>query len=83
MPRVYEKGQVTLPKAAREATGISIGDDLRVEVRAGEIVLRKVPSIFDYRPPRPRRDVELSDQETIEAAHEDRVAEKHGRTAGA
>jgi AbrB family looped-hinge helix DNA binding protein len=79
MLKVYGKGQVTLPKAVRDRVGINEKDQLIVEVRGNEIVLRKAQSIFDHKPPRPRRNVGLTDLETIEVAREEHIREKYGR----
>jgi len=38
---VGERGQVTLPKAVRDALGLAKGSVLRVELDGGRIVLRK------------------------------------------
>jgi antitoxin PrlF len=38
---VAERGQITLPKAVRDALGLSKGTKLKVEVEGGRIVLRK------------------------------------------
>ena len=38
---VAERGQITLPKEAREALGLSKGMKLIVEIERGRIVLRK------------------------------------------
>lgn len=38
---VAERGQITLPKAARDALGLTKGSKLKVEVIDGRIVLRK------------------------------------------
>jgi antitoxin PrlF len=38
---VAERGQITLPKAARDALGLTKGTKLKVEVEGGRIVLRK------------------------------------------
>lgn len=38
---VAERGQITLPKAARDALGLTKGMKLKVEVEGGRIVLRK------------------------------------------
>ena len=38
---VAERGQITLPKAVRDALGLSKGTKLRVELDGGRIVLRK------------------------------------------
>jgi AbrB family looped-hinge helix DNA binding protein len=76
------KGQVVIPKQAREKIGLNKDDHFTVEVRGNEIVLRKAKSIFDHKPPRPRRDVGLSDAETIRVAHEEHVREKFRPTPG-
>jgi AbrB family looped-hinge helix DNA binding protein len=62
--RVYKKGQVTIPKAVREAAGINIGDKVIVEAREHEIIVR-----------RPRLD-ELPWPEARRAAREDRLARR-------
>jgi AbrB family looped-hinge helix DNA binding protein len=36
-----ERGQITLPKAARDALGLTKGMKLKVEVEGGRIILRK------------------------------------------
>lgn len=47
--RVTVKGQVTLPKAAREAAGIAPGDEVEVRATAtGAIVVEKVGRRDDY-----------------------------------
>lgn len=38
---VAERGQITLPKAARDALGLVKGTKLKVEVEGGRIILRK------------------------------------------
>ena len=38
---VAERGQITLPKAVRDALGLSKGTRLKVELDGGRIVLRK------------------------------------------
>ena len=49
--RVYTKGQVTIPKAIRDATGIEVGDRIVVEARDDEIVLRRPRGILEFQPP--------------------------------
>ncbi len=41
MATVTRKGQITLPKAARDALGLEPGSQVDFEIRAGAIVLRK------------------------------------------
>ncbi|PJK11521.1 AbrB family transcriptional regulator [Lysobacteraceae bacterium NML120232] len=38
---VAERGQITLPKAVRDALGLTKGSTLKVELDGGRIVLRK------------------------------------------
>lgn len=38
---VAERGQITLPKAVRDALGLSKGSVLKIELEGGRIVLRK------------------------------------------
>ena len=38
---VAERGQITLPKAVRDALGLSKGTVLKVELDGGRIILRK------------------------------------------
>jgi len=38
---VAERGQITLPKAVRDALGLTKGTTLKVEVEGGRIILRK------------------------------------------
>ncbi|MFC4729286.1 AbrB/MazE/SpoVT family DNA-binding domain-containing protein [Coralloluteibacterium thermophilus] len=38
---VAERGQITLPKAVRDALGLTKGSTLKVELEGGRIVLRK------------------------------------------
>ena len=39
--RVAERGQITLPKAVRDAHGLTKGTQLKVELDGGRIILRK------------------------------------------
>ena len=38
---VAERGQITLPKAVRDALGLTKGTTLNIEVDSGRIILRK------------------------------------------
>ena len=38
---VAERGQITLPKAARDALGLTKGTKLRIEIEGGRLILRK------------------------------------------
>ena len=67
----------------RDELGLKAGEELIVESRGHEIVIRKPVDIFNYTPPRARRDVALTDAETIQVAHEDRARAKSGRKPAA
>lgn len=71
-------GVVEIPEVIREAAGIHAGDEVIIEARGTELVLRKVPSIFDHNPPRPRHELGLTDRETTDIAWEDHIQEKFG-----
>ena len=43
---VAERGQITLPKAVRDALGLTKGTTLKVELEGGRIILRKVRGRF-------------------------------------
>lgn len=49
--RIYKKGQITIPKAARDATGLRIGDRVVVEAREGEVVIRRPRGVLEFEPP--------------------------------
>ena len=38
---VAERGQITLPKAARDALGLTKGTKLQIEIDGGRLILRK------------------------------------------
>jgi AbrB family looped-hinge helix DNA binding protein len=38
---VAERGQITLPKAARDALGLTKGTKLKIEIENGRLVIRK------------------------------------------
>jgi AbrB family looped-hinge helix DNA binding protein len=71
--RIYKKGQITIPKAIREATGFDIGDRVVVEARDDEIVLRHPRGVLEFTPPHPRT-TDLSWAETRRRAREERLA---------
>jgi AbrB family looped-hinge helix DNA binding protein len=49
VPRIHERGQISLPKAIREQAGLAAGDEVTIALRGDEIVIRKARSILDYR----------------------------------
>ena len=62
---VAERGQITLPKAVRDALGLTKGSVLKVELEGSRIVLRKS---VDDAVSRARGRFRLDGFETIEAA---------------
>ena len=75
MARIYKKGQITIPKAVRDAIGLKIGDRVVVEVRDEEIIVRRSVGVLEFTPPRPRSK-ELPWTETRRVSREDRVARR-------
>lgn len=51
--KIYTKGQVTIPRAVREATGLDIGDPVVVEARDGEVVVRRPRGVLEFESPAP------------------------------
>lgn len=45
--RVTSKGQVTVPKAVRDALGIRVGDEIVFRVEGDRAVLAKTPDFLD------------------------------------
>lgn len=45
--RVTSKGQVTIPKAVRDALGVESGDELLFRVIEGHAVLARTPEFLD------------------------------------
>lgn len=43
--KLTSKGQTTIPKQVRESLGLSTGDALTFEIREGEVIVRKLPSV--------------------------------------
>lgn len=77
--KIYSKGQVTIPKAVRDATGFRVGDRLIVEAREDEIVLRRPRGVLEFTPPGPRGGAPPW-PEARRTAREDRVAQRADRT---
>jgi AbrB family looped-hinge helix DNA binding protein len=74
--RVYQKGQVTIPKSVRDSTGIDIGDAVIVEARGDEIVVRRPRGVLEFEPPDTHREVPW--HAARRAAREDRVRNRIG-----
>ncbi|MBA2439840.1 MAG: AbrB/MazE/SpoVT family DNA-binding domain-containing protein [Thermoleophilaceae bacterium] len=71
--RIYKKGQVTIPKAVREATGLHVGDRVVVEARSDEVVVRRARGVLEFEPP-PPADHPLSWPEARRAMRAERTA---------
>jgi AbrB family looped-hinge helix DNA binding protein len=80
--RIYKKGQITIPKAVREAAGFDIGDSVIVEARGQEIVVRRPHGVLEFEPPSARRGGDTPWPEARQAAREERIAHR-ARSAGA
>ncbi|MFN8111430.1 MAG: AbrB/MazE/SpoVT family DNA-binding domain-containing protein [Thermoleophilia bacterium] len=76
--RIYQKGQVTIPKAIRQLTGIDIGDQVVVEAREGEIVLRRPHGVLEFEPPSSAGSA-LPFDDARRAARDERIERRHGR----
>jgi len=73
--KVYSKGQVTIPKAVREAAGIAIGDRVIVEARGDEIVLHRPRGVLEFEAPADQQPTApLSDARAI--AREERATRR-------
>jgi AbrB family looped-hinge helix DNA binding protein len=49
--KIYTKGQVTIPRAVRDATGLDVGDPVVVEARGDEVVVRRPRGVLEFEPP--------------------------------
>lgn len=56
MAKIYDKGQVTIPKHVRDATGLTVGDHVLIEARDGEIVISKPLGVLEFEAPQTLRD---------------------------
>ncbi len=52
MAKIYDKGQVTIPKDVRDASGLTVGDYVLVEARDGEVVIRKSVGVLEFVAPK-------------------------------
>lgn len=78
--KVYSKGQVTIPKAVREAVGIEIGDRIVVEARGDEVVLRRPRGVLEFEPPSVA--IQSGWDEARAAARDDRAKHRGGNRSG-
>jgi antitoxin PrlF len=77
--RVTSKGQITVPKAVRDALGIQTGDELVFRVDGNRAVLARTPDFLglarSIRVPAAKRNAAWDD--VLRAAHASR-AQRHG-----
>lgn len=78
MARIHSKGQLTVPKAVREAAGIDVGDRVVVEARDGEVVVRRPTGVLEFEPPAPGPGAARW-RERRAAARDDRAARRSAR----
>ena len=78
---VYKKGQVTIPEAIRDSTGIDVGDPVVVEARNGEIVVRRTRGVLEFEPPDRRSDT-LPWPDARLVAREDRAVRRRASDDG-
>lgn len=75
---VTSKGQVTVPKAVRDALGITVGDEVVFRVDGNRAVLARTPDLLalagTIRVPAARRNVAWDD--VIRRTRSDRAAER-------
>lgn len=78
MAKIYDKGQVTIPKTVRDATGFAVGDQVVVEARDGEVVIRKPRGVLEFEPPAADREA-LPGPDARRAARTERTAARGKR----
>lgn len=74
--KIYKKGQVTIPRAVRDATGLAVGDPVIVEARDGEVVVRRPHGVLEFDPPEPAERDPLPWPEARRAARAERTARR-------
>ncbi|MEQ8717742.1 MAG: AbrB/MazE/SpoVT family DNA-binding domain-containing protein [Acidimicrobiales bacterium] len=76
--RVTSKGQITIPKAVRDALGISSGDDVVFRIHGNRAVLARTPDFLELAGsvdvPAAKRNIAWDD--VIRAARESRAARR-------
>lgn len=78
MARIYGKGQVTIPKAVRDAAGLGVGDRVVVEARDAQVIIRKAHGVLEFEPPAPDREP-LPWSDARRAARDERLAARAKR----
>lgn len=71
--KIYTKGQVTIPRAVRDATGLDVGDPVVVEARGDEVVVRRPRGVLEFEPPIAEQKA-LPWQDSRRAARSERAA---------
>lgn len=80
MARIYGKGQITIPKAVRDAAGLDVGDRVVAEARDAEVIVRKARGVLEFEPPAVDRDA-LPWPDSRRAARDERLAARAKRDA--
>lgn len=78
MARIYGKGQITIPKAVRDAAGLDVGDRVVVEARDAEVIIRKARGVLEFEPPPVDREA-LPWPDARRAARDERLAARAKR----
>lgn len=77
--RVTSKGQITIPKAVRDALGIEAGDEVAFRVEGQRAVLARTPLFLDlagtFRVPAARRNAAWDD--VVRATRQSRATSRH------
>lgn len=78
MAKIYGKGQITIPKAVRDAAGLDVGDRVVVEARDAAVVIRKAYGVLEFEPPAVDREA-LPWPDSRRAARDERLAARAKR----
>ncbi len=73
--RIHSKGQITIPKAVRDAAGLDVGARVVVEARDGEVVIRRPLGVLEFEPPQVGHDA-LPWPQARRAARDERGARR-------
>jgi AbrB family looped-hinge helix DNA binding protein len=78
--KIYKKGQVTIPKAVRDETGLELGDRVVVEARGDEVVVRRPRGVLEFQAPQTDSEP-LPWEQARKAARAGRILERRSKTA--
>jgi AbrB family looped-hinge helix DNA binding protein len=78
--KIYKKGQVTIPKAVRDQTGLELGDRVVVEARGDEVVVRRPRGVLEFQAPQADSEP-LPWEQARKAARAGRILERRSKTA--